>query len=196
MPATSAPNGKYVATTASPTAISLYGQSTVRPAVEIQTITHRSKTSERIDPARLYTYYSRETGQHEIDATIGLVSQRVGNALEHLRRAVAEPDELQRENHVSLALAAFFEVAVYVGFSPTFDEVFSLLSVSIAAHRSSPYSSRDLGTLLLALDIVRQTPSPSEENVDVIYELLIDAGFDVNAPFAELELRDEDGCEE
>jgi hypothetical protein len=187
-------NGKYIESAQNVTAASGLpeGFRTISPVAEVRIVGDpKPKTSEKLDVASLYAHYSRETSRYETDVPIALIALRIGQAIERLRSALTEVDELQRENYISLGLAIFFETAVYVGFSSAFDEAFSLLSVSIVAHRTSPYSPSEVSALLKALEIMRQSPSPSDNDLDTIYNLLETAGFDVNAPLAGIELGDE-----
>jgi hypothetical protein len=65
--------------------------------------------------------------------------------------------------------------------SAEFDEIFSLLSISFTAHRAIPYSLSEIRVLADTLDALRKRPTPSEEDLMEIYDLLANAGFDLNA---------------
>lgn len=194
-----AANGKFIQSSQNITPISLPESAQHPPVVEIRLVgEQKSKKSDKLDVVGLYTLYSQRSARHETDVPIALIALKLGEAVERLRNALAEEDELQRENYMSVGLALFFETAVYVGVSPAFDEVFTFLSISVAAHRSSPYSPSEVNALVKALEKMRQNPYPSSEDVGEIYDSLSSSGFDVNAPFADIELGDDaegDGAE-
>lgn len=144
--------------------------------------------TEHIDPQDLYRVFSPEEKGFVVDAPIARISQSVAECLPHIVQAINEADELQRENHVSLALPNVFALARFAGVSTNFDDALALLLGALAAHRSAPYSRDELLALQRTLEKLRRNPTPTDEDVSLLYSSLEDAGFDLNAPLEGLDL--------
>jgi hypothetical protein len=147
---------------------------------------------EKIEPTQLYEYYSRETGKFEVDAPIAIISKTLADCLARVRRAAEETDEVQRENHVSLAWSNILELVSFLGSWPSFDEALTLIFTAMESHRSNPYTSRELVTLQKVLELLRRNPVPTDDDISVIYESLDSGQFDLNAPVIGLNLVEED----
>lgn len=145
-------------------------------------------SEESIEPTRLYEYFSEKSGQFEIDAPLALISQTLAESLKHLKEAVLEQDQLERENHVSLAWSTLFRLAGYFGTWPAFDEALSLLFTAYESHRESPYSTSDFVALQKVLEMLRRNPLSTDDEITLIYDSLQSADFDLNAPLHGVDL--------
>jgi hypothetical protein len=137
---------------------------------------------ETIDPWDLYKYYSPAQGQFRADAPIAEASRRVGDVLGNLRAAGKEENELERENHVAIAVGKLYGLAALTGEYPGFDDALSAVLTGVDAHRVAVYSRREIVALERVLESLRRSPNPSGEELSSIYDTLTAAGFDLNAP--------------
>ncbi|SRR6266404_9265826 len=145
-------------------------------------------SEESIEPAKLYEYFSPETGQFVVDAPLGLISKALGVSLQRLRDAVQEQDELEKENHIAMCWSNLFGLVQYLGNWPTFDEVLALLFAAFESHRSFQYDTADLVALQRVLEVVRRNPLPTESELLLIYDSLEAAKFDLNLALAHTDL--------
>jgi hypothetical protein len=148
-------------------------------------------TQDAIDPTKLYQFYSPETGKFEVDVPVAVISQIFALSLQHLRSAAGEANELQRENHVSLAWSQLIKLARFVGTWPAFDEAVAMLFTAFETHRATPYKLPEIIVLQKVVEILRRNPLPTDNEINLIFESLDNAAFDLNAPFAGINL-DED----
>lgn len=111
--------------------------------------------AEHIDPQDLYRVFSPKEKGFVVEAPIARISQSVAECLPHILKAINEPDELQRENHVSLGLGKIFGLARFVGVSTNFDDALALLLGALAAHRLAPYTRGELVALQRTLEKLR-----------------------------------------
>ncbi|MGA3177478.1 MAG: hypothetical protein ABSE19_09030 [Candidatus Acidiferrum sp.] len=155
---------------------------------------HQTLQQQPLEPAKLYEFFSRETGSFEVDVPIAIASRAFGESLERMRAAMDEPDQLERENHISLAWSKALGLARFVGTWPAFDEALSILFTVFEGHRTIPYRTSELIGLQKVLEILRRNPLPGDEGIGLIFDSLVEAGFDLNAPLAGLTL-DEDSEE-
>ena len=147
-----------------------------------------NQPKEYIETRELYRVFSPHKKDFTAEATIARISQTAADCLPHLVEAISEPDELQRENHAALAFAEIFRLARFVGRYSSFDDALALILSALAAHRSAPYSPRELVVFRGILEKLRRNPVPTEADLSSLHNTLIDAGFDLNAPFAGLDL--------
>lgn len=189
-------NGKYVAPVHPE---STGGELQPRRQAKIIDITTASeipalRSEQAIEIEKLYEFFSHETGKFEVDVPVALISQTLGASLQRLRNAAAETNQLERENHVSLAWSNLLGLARFVGTWPAFDDAASLLFTAFETHRATPYVVTELVALQKALEMLRRNPLPTEEEISVIFDSLEGAAFDLNKPLAEIDL-DEDSEE-
>jgi hypothetical protein len=187
----SSANGKYIAST-SPQ--STGGELESRKQAKIISIAtgHETRpdigTKQPIEPTKLYEYFSRETGRFEVDVPVALISDAFATSLQHLRSAAGEANELERENHVSLAWSNIIGLARFVGTWPAFDEAISMLFTAFETHRATPYKLSELVALQKVLEMLRRNPLPTDDEINLIFESLENASFDLNAPLAGINL--------
>lgn len=185
-------NGKYVESGAAGTGGEIL-ESRQAPIVNILTreVTYQKQSQESIDPQVLYEFYSPESKAFQVDVPIALISRALGDSLERLRLALTEVDQLEKENYISVAWSGLKKLARYVGTWSTFDDALSLLFTSFETHKTQPYNVKELVALQKVLEMLRRKPIPSEDDIDTIFEVLQDTGFDLDAPFAGVDLGDD-----
>src|ERR1700730_14557346 len=159
----------------------------------IDITTHRqtspqARPEETIDPAKLYEYFFPEENKFVVDVPLGLISKELAVSLQRFRQAVQESDELERENHVSLAWSNLFGLAHFSGTWPTFDEALAILFAAFESHRTSLYRAKELVALQKVLEILRRTPAPTDEQIVIIYDSLDGSDFDLNSALSAVDL--------
>lgn len=157
----------------------------------IEELTPRSE--EKIEPADLYKFYSPVKGSFEIDAPIGKISLKLADVLATLRTAARETDELQRENHLAVATGRIYRLSALLGVFSGFDDALTVLLTAVHAHRTTVYSRADIVALERVLETIRRNPNSTDDEIIEISETLMTAGFDVNAPLADVEILVDEG---
>lgn len=152
-------------------------------------------TQEKIDPFGLYKYFSPAKGEFQTDALLAEISSRVSAALEGLGKAVRENDELQRENHISVAVGKLYALALMVGAYDNFDDAISAILTAVEAHKTSVYSRSEIVAIQGALEILKRSPNPGTSELTLLYEILERAGFDLNAPLTDVDIVGEEEAE-
>ncbi|HSZ77197.1 MAG TPA: hypothetical protein VK775_07340 [Chthoniobacterales bacterium] len=145
-------------------------------------------SQDRIEARRLYEFFSVETGKFEVDVPVAIISETLATSLQRVRSALAEANELEKENHISLAWSNVLGLARFIGVWPAFDEAVSLLFTAFEVHRAAPYNPPELIALQKVLEMLRRNPLPTDTEINVIYESLEAAHFDLNAPLAGVNL--------
>ena len=164
-----------------------------RPALSTVGESLPPEASEQIDPVNMYRYYSPALGKFEADAPVALVSGALAEVLARLREALQETGELERENHMAVAVSTFCGISRYVGISNALDDAFATILTAIEAHRTIPYSRKEIIVLENVFERLRRSPIPNQDQLDAICEALEEGGFDLNAPVAGVDLYEEDG---
>jgi hypothetical protein len=149
-------------------------------------------SEDRIEPWELYKYYSRAKGDFQADARIAEISSKITNALTSLRNAAREDDELQRENHVAIAVGKLYALSAVMGEYEHFDEALSAILTAIDAHKTSVYSRTELIALQKTLEVLRRSPNPHDEDLSLIHETLLAARFDLNSPLKGLQILEDE----
>jgi hypothetical protein len=146
------------------------------------------RSQRSIDPRRLYEFYSIETEKFETDVPVALISETFSTSLQRLRSAIAESNELEKQNHVSLAWSNVLGLARFIGVWAAFDDAVSLLFTAFETHRAAPYKLPELIALQKIMEMLRRNPLPTDDEINVIYDSLESANFDMNAPLAGVNL--------
>ena len=164
------------------------------PIIDIQTRerTYEKETPGQIEPRALYEFYSHESRSFEVDVPIAVISRILEESIARLRLAASEQDQLEVENHVSVAWSRVKSLARYIGTWPAFDDAISLVFVSFETHRAVPYNTRELVSLQKVLEMMRRNPLPTDDETGIIFDALENAGFNLDAPLAEVDLNRED----
>lgn len=153
-------------------------------------------TEERIEVFDLYKYYSPQKGDFQSDAPLAEMASRLGDALAALTDALKEEDELQRENHIAVAVGKLYAMAPLVGVYEHFDEAISAVLTGVDAHKTSVYTRVEMVALRKVLEVLRRSPNPGDEDLTLISETLAAAGFDLNSPLAGIDLSEDGEREE
>ena len=142
------------------------------------------RPAESIDPVKLYEYFASDKGEFVVDVPIGIISKTLAASVQRVRQAIQELDELERENHLTMAWSNLFGLSRYLGSWPTFDEAYSLLVSAFESHRSAPYGNPEMIALQKVIEMLRRNPVPTDSEIGLIYEWLESTNFDLNMALA------------
>jgi hypothetical protein len=147
------------------------------------------KATERATPENIYDTIGADI-QKEQPMLLKIRSTLRG-CLEHLSKAqLYFSEEVVKETELDLYYGTVRRLSFLPFKSSSFEQALTLLLVTLEGHVSLPYSKNEIAALQAVTGMLADNPVMSEDVLEACIDTFEDAGFNLSAPFAGVDLND------
>jgi hypothetical protein len=108
--------------------------------------------------------------------------------IDHLDEALRNSDdEIERETIMTYFAEDIFKLNMFLKINENFKDAICLLETAVIAQNSSVYNREEIWALKKVLDLMRNNIYMNEDKFNECYDILEEAGFDLNAPIGDVD---------
>jgi len=116
------------------------------------------------------------------------VREIIQEAMNYLSNALNIDEEIERESVMNLFTESIFKLSVFIKVNKNLKDAICLIQTAVEKHIKSVYERDKILSLTNALALMKDNVLMDEETLDKCFDILEDAGFDLNAPLAGVKL--------
>ena len=116
------------------------------------------------------------------------VREIIQEAMDYLSNALKIDEEIERESVMNLFAESIFKLSVFIKVNKNLKDAICLIQTAVEKQIKSVYEKDKILSLTNALALMKDNVLMDEETLDKCFDILEDAGFDLNAPLAGVKL--------
>ncbi len=116
------------------------------------------------------------------------VREIVQEAMDYLSNALNIDEEIERESVMNLFAESIFKLSFFIKVNKNLKDAICLIQTAVEKQIKNVYERDKILSLAKALALMKNNVLMDEETLDKCFDILEDAGFDLNAPLAGVKL--------
>jgi hypothetical protein len=142
---------------------------------------------QKISPETLYRVVAPVSEDIE-SPKILRVREIIQEAMDYLSNALNIDEEIERESVMNLFTESIFKLSVFIKVNKNLKDAICLIQTAVEKQIKNVYERDKILSLVKALALMKNNVLMDEETLDKCFDILEDAGFDLNAPLAGVKL--------
>ena len=143
--------------------------------------------TQKISPEKLYRVVAPVREDIETPKILRF-REIIQEAMDYLSNALNIDEEIERESVMNLFTESIFKLSVFIKVNKNLKDAICLIQTAVEKQIKSVYERDKILSLTNALELMKDNVLMDEETLDKCFDILEDAGFDLNAPLAGVKL--------